>query len=87
MIDYRACIFFKRVVVFILLVRLQTVTAAAKNGTSSNKNKEDEDIAKGKWLNMYNLVKHKTSLPERFIEIKIIIKLDILLVFYHKPEN
>lgn len=48
MIDYRACIFFKRVVVFILLVHLQTVTAAAKNGTSSNKNKEDEDIAKGK---------------------------------------
>lgn len=32
----------------ILLVRLQTVAAAAKNGASLNKNKEDEDIAKGK---------------------------------------
>lgn len=48
MINYRACIFFKKVAVFILLVHLQTVSAAAKNGISSNKNKEDEDIAKGK---------------------------------------
>lgn len=48
MSNYRACVFFERVVVFILVVRLQTVSAAAKNGMSSNKNKEDEDIAKGK---------------------------------------
>lgn len=46
--NYRTCVFFERVVVFILLVHLQTASAAAKNGTSSNKNKEDEDIAKGK---------------------------------------
>lgn len=32
----------------IYFVHLQTVSAAAKNGMSSNKNKEDEDIAKGK---------------------------------------
>lgn len=35
---------------FILQVYLQSPSAAAKNGASSGKNKEEEDIAKGKTL-------------------------------------
>lgn len=33
-----------------LLTHLQATTNAAKNGSSVNKSKEDEDIAKGKLL-------------------------------------
>lgn len=34
----------------LLLTHLQATTNAAKNGSSLSKNKEDEDIAKGKLL-------------------------------------
>lgn len=47
MCNYRACASLKGELCSFYSY-LQTVAAAAKNGASSNKNKEDEDIAKGK---------------------------------------